>query len=150
MTLADRALDPRPSTLARLPLSLALRVNEACERFERDWKSGRRPRIEEDLLALPEPDRPLALRELIALEVELRRGAGDAPDPGAYRDRFPAEEAAVAEAFAEATDASSAGDPDRADVPGGSATTRSWPRSPEAGWASSTGPGRSAPTGSWP
>jgi hypothetical protein len=43
-----------PSTLERLPLALALRVNAACERFENEWRAGRKPRIEEELENYPE------------------------------------------------------------------------------------------------
>ncbi|HEX8200954.1 MAG TPA: serine/threonine-protein kinase, partial [Isosphaeraceae bacterium] len=72
-----------------LPLSQARRVNAACERFEAAWRAGRRPRIEEELGPAPEPERPALLTELIALEVELRRGAGERPTPQEYRERFP-------------------------------------------------------------
>ena len=42
---------------------------------------------------------PALLRELIALEVELRRSRGDDPNPGEYRERFPAQTAVVAAAL---------------------------------------------------
>ncbi len=41
------------------------------------------------------------MRELITLEVELRRGRGEHPAPGEYRDRFPGQSARVDAAFAE-------------------------------------------------
>jgi hypothetical protein len=42
-----------------LPLSGALRVNTACERFEQAWRAGSRPRIEDFLGCMPEPERPV-------------------------------------------------------------------------------------------
>jgi serine/threonine protein kinase len=74
---------------------------EACERYEADWRAGQRPRIEEFLEAIPEPDRPTFLRELLAVELELRRERGERPGPGEYRARFPNQDAAVDVAFAE-------------------------------------------------
>ena len=46
--------------------SLAGRVDEACDDFERAWKAGRRPRIEEYLARAIAPERPALLRELLA------------------------------------------------------------------------------------
>ncbi|HEX8199077.1 MAG TPA: serine/threonine-protein kinase [Isosphaeraceae bacterium] len=81
------------------PLSRARRVNQACERFEAAWRSGRRPRIEDYLGEAAGPDRPELLVELVALESELRRGRGERPTPAEYRGRFPGQDAAIAAAF---------------------------------------------------
>ena len=62
---------------------------------------GRNPRIGEFAEAATESERPALLRELIRLEVELRRGRGDHPSPTEYRDRFPEQPAMVAAAFPE-------------------------------------------------
>lgn len=59
----------------RLPLPLAQRVDEACDRFEAAWASGQQPRIEDYLVITPEPDRAALLRELIQAEVYHRRQA---------------------------------------------------------------------------
>jgi serine/threonine protein kinase/tetratricopeptide (TPR) repeat protein len=72
-----------------LPLSQAQRLNEVCDRFERAWRAGPRPNIEDYLGDTPEPDRAALLRELIALDMAYRRQAGEQPQPDVYRDRFP-------------------------------------------------------------
>ena len=65
--------DPALESLAQ-----ARRVNLACERFELAWRAGEVARIE-DVLSGAEPgDRQVLLRELLALEIELRRDRGEA------------------------------------------------------------------------
>ena len=76
------AREPDPATLAGL-------VDRACDRFEADWRAGRRPRIEEYLDGAPEPGRPALLRELVMLELDFRRRDGERPTPHEYRARFP-------------------------------------------------------------
>jgi serine/threonine-protein kinase len=78
----------------------AHRVDEACDRFEAAWRSGGEPRIEEYLRPVAPPDRPALLRELLALELELRRGRGERPELAEYRQRFPEDAGLVAAAFA--------------------------------------------------
>jgi tetratricopeptide (TPR) repeat protein len=73
-----------------LPLPLARRVNAVCNQFERAWRAGQRPGIEEYLGDLPEPARSALLRELIALEIAYRQRAGEAPRTEEYQGRFPA------------------------------------------------------------
>jgi WD40 repeat protein len=73
----------------RLPLSAARQVDEACNAFELAWQAGQRPRIEDVLGDRPEPERTALLHELIALELEYRRRAGEQPVPDEYRARFP-------------------------------------------------------------
>jgi anti-anti-sigma factor len=82
------------------PLSLAKRVDESCDRFEKVWKGGRGPRIEDYLADVPEPDRVPLLRELLALEIELRRDGGERPTPEEYTPRFPAHAELIHAAFA--------------------------------------------------
>src|SRR4051794_24828067 len=89
-----------PAGDALRPDSSTDRIDAACDRFEAAWREGRDPRIEQWVGAAPEPDRPALLRELIALELELRRGRGEHPAAGEYRDRFPGRAAAVDAAFA--------------------------------------------------
>jgi serine/threonine-protein kinase len=76
-------------------------IDEACDRFEAAWRAGQDPRIEEVVAMAPENDRPALLRELIALEAELRRGRGEHPEPAGYRDRFPGQAVLVDAAFTE-------------------------------------------------
>jgi hypothetical protein len=55
------------------------RVDDACDRFEAVWKAGGRPRIEDHLGAVEDDERRTLLRELLALEIKLRRRAGEEP-----------------------------------------------------------------------
>jgi serine/threonine protein kinase len=85
-----------------LSLSVANRIDEACDRFEAAWKAGRRPAIEDALAAAPETERPALLRALLALEVELRCNNGDKPAPDNYERRFPDRRELIRAVFAEA------------------------------------------------
>jgi WD40 repeat protein len=73
-----------------LPLTTARRINEVCNRFELAWQAGQRPRIEDYLGDTPEPERSALLRELVALEIDYRRQAGEDASANEYRTRFPA------------------------------------------------------------
>src|SRR5262245_51852531 len=73
-----------------LPLSAAWHVNQACNRFEAECRSGRRPRIEDFLAEVEEGARPALLQELFHLEVFYRRRRGEALQPADYQARFPA------------------------------------------------------------
>src|SRR4051794_17237104 len=84
----------------KMPASRLLRVIEACERYEDDWRAGRRPRIEDFLGAEPGPMRSALLRELLAVELERRRRRGERPGPDESRARFSDQTAAVDAAFA--------------------------------------------------
>ena len=64
------------------------RVDEACDRFEREWKRGGRPRLE-DHLAGAGGDRDELLYELIYLDSFYRRCAGERPAAAEYAARFP-------------------------------------------------------------
>ena len=90
-----------PADDDRRPDSPARRIDAACDRFEAAWRAGQDPRIEDFLDAAAEAERPALLRELITLEVELRRGRGEHPTPGEYRDRFPGQISVVDAALAE-------------------------------------------------
>ena len=64
-------------------------INDAADRFERAWKEGPRPKIE-DYLAEVEPELRLALlEELLRVERELRRREGEEPGPEEYRPASP-------------------------------------------------------------
>jgi serine/threonine protein kinase len=71
------------------PLSAALRVDQACLRFEAAWREGGRPRIEDYLDDATGTEREALLRELIRLEAELRGRVGEQPTTEDYRARFP-------------------------------------------------------------
>jgi serine/threonine protein kinase len=64
-------------------------MDQACDRFEAAWRAGREPRIEEYIAAVAEPERPALLRELVALEQELRQGhGGDTTSMGFLRELY--------------------------------------------------------------
>jgi serine/threonine protein kinase len=70
-----------------------------CDRFKIAWREGRDPRIE-DFLTGAEGIEPTALlRELIVVEVGLRRTHGEEPTPQEYELRFPGQLSLVEEAF---------------------------------------------------
>ncbi|WP_435011979.1 protein kinase domain-containing protein (plasmid) [Tundrisphaera lichenicola] len=83
------------------PDSPARRIDAACDRFEAAWRAGQEARIEDFLVGASAAERPALLRELIALEVELRRGRGEDPKPAEYGDRFSGQAALVDAAFTE-------------------------------------------------
>jgi len=85
-----------PETVA----ALERLVVAACEHFEGAWRVGGRPAIEPYLEGLGPAERTAVLRELIALEVELRAGEGDRPKQEEYANRFPDDTQVVAAAFA--------------------------------------------------
>lgn len=64
-------------------------IDEVCERFEAAWRSGAKVRIEELLEQTPWPPAAELIRELILVEVELRRELGSTPSIGEYMRRFP-------------------------------------------------------------
>ncbi len=123
----------------------------------------RRPAAIEDLVERAETgSRPALLEELLILELELRRAAGESPARTEYRARFPAAdldrvEAAFAQAAARrraprdrrarpttrltTVHAISRTPPPLARFSAVSATTRCSKKSPGAAWASSTRPG---------
>jgi tRNA A-37 threonylcarbamoyl transferase component Bud32 len=79
----------------------ALRIDAACNRFEADWAQGGRPRIEDYLDQVDGQERRALLRELLLLEIELARHAGETPTPAAYRARFAGETGLIDEAFSQ-------------------------------------------------
>jgi serine/threonine protein kinase len=72
-----------------LPLSVARRVDEACDRYEAAWRAGQRPRMEEYLARVPEPERCALFRVLLPLEIELRRQGDENPTADEYAACFP-------------------------------------------------------------
>src|SRR5262245_11454017 len=84
------------------PAALTRAVDQVCDRFEAAWRSGQRPRLEALLAAVPEPDQPDLLRELLPIEVDYRRAEGEDCQAEEYRARFPELEPAwLAEVLAE-------------------------------------------------
>lgn len=106
-------------------------ARRAVEQFEGQWRDGQAPRIEDFLSEVEPDDRPELLRDLLALEVRLRRDRGDAPYPSEYRGRFPDDPEAVAGTFGADPDATLAANlptnPDETIVLGRSGTGESSP-----------------------
>ena len=76
-------------------------INATADRFERAWKDGLRPRIEDYLTTADESRRPWLLEELLRVEWELRRHDGDRLSPEEYLRRFPHYREVVAAVFDE-------------------------------------------------
>jgi eukaryotic-like serine/threonine-protein kinase len=95
--------EPDRHARAKRPDSLDRRIDAACDRFEAAWRAGERPRIEAALDDSDLAERPALLRELVALEIELRRGVGESPDRQDYRARFPDHGSVIDALFADST-----------------------------------------------
>jgi serine/threonine protein kinase/formylglycine-generating enzyme required for sulfatase activity len=84
------------------PPDLARLVDAVCLRFEAAWKAGHRPRIEDDLTGVPESERPVLLRELLALDLTYRRRGSETLDEEEYCKRFPEYSQVIRSVFREA------------------------------------------------
>ncbi|MFO0892868.1 MAG: serine/threonine-protein kinase [Isosphaeraceae bacterium] len=84
-------------------------IDAAADRFEREWNRGPRPRIEDFLADSEEPRRSALLEELLRIECERRRRAGEHPTVEEYQVRFP-EHASVVDAVFESGRGSSCED----------------------------------------
>lgn len=119
----DRDQGPSAEDLAE-----ARMIHHVCERFEKSWRSGARPRAEVYLADIHEP--PLKLiEELLALEIELRREVGERPLPFDFIQRFPQCRELIAELFGAAPGEL---DPDE---------TPAWPPSPSHSTLVDSSPG---------
>ncbi len=85
-------------------------INAAADRFERGWKEGLRPRIEDYLAEADEPRRAALLEELLRVELELRRRTGEEPVAEEYHERFPGSAEVLEVVFAKPSDVPIHGD----------------------------------------
>jgi serine/threonine-protein kinase len=69
--------------------SLGRLVDQVCNRFEAAWQSGQRPRIAGHLSGWEGQPRTALLRELVLLDLDYRRAAGESPGPHDYLGPFP-------------------------------------------------------------
>src|SRR5207245_2217508 len=83
--------------------------DQVSDRFEKEWRSGRRPRIEDFLGKTSGPERAELFRSLLQVELELLGRQGTTPDPSAYHARFP-DQAQVITAVFEGLPTRKAGD----------------------------------------
>ncbi|MGH7169564.1 MAG: serine/threonine-protein kinase [Gemmataceae bacterium] len=74
---------------APLPPQLLRTIDPVCDAFERAWKQGERPAIEDHFGSVVEAVRPALLAELIRTEMEWRCRLGEQPSGAEYRTRFP-------------------------------------------------------------
>jgi WD40 repeat protein/tRNA A-37 threonylcarbamoyl transferase component Bud32 len=92
--------DPSASTGPVLGAEVGRQIDQVCNHFETAWRSGARPRIADHLSGWEGPPRATLLRELVLLDLDYRRGLGEAPAPDDYAKRFPELDAAwLAKAF---------------------------------------------------
>jgi serine/threonine protein kinase len=82
------------------PIDRELHIDEICDRFEQDWMAGERRGIEFYLQGVSELEGIALLRELLALELELRIRSGERPEASNYEDRFPNHGVLIADVFA--------------------------------------------------
>ena len=80
--------DAQPEAKSHQPMSRRVRVDKACDDFERQWRAGENPRIESFLADAEADDREHLLRELIVVDLMLRNTAGQKVDPAEYHNRF--------------------------------------------------------------
>jgi serine/threonine protein kinase len=78
---------------------VAVELDQVCDRFERAWKEGRQPALEQFLAG--SSDCATLLRELLVLELTYRALRGDNCQPEEYQRRFPDRAALIADVFAE-------------------------------------------------
>ena len=76
-------------------LSAGARVDQISDEFERQWRAGESPRIEDFLSQVPRQERHLLLKELATIEIELRGKAGDRLDAREHRERFASDLATI-------------------------------------------------------
>jgi WD40 repeat protein/serine/threonine protein kinase len=84
-----------------LPVAALEHMMEVCDRYEQAWRAGLQPRIEDCLAGVAGTEQAALLHDLVAIDVELRRGRGEEPTSEEYRDRFPDHGAVVASAVAQ-------------------------------------------------
>jgi tRNA A-37 threonylcarbamoyl transferase component Bud32 len=88
-----------------LPVSVQLRLERVCARFEAAWQAARPddlpPRVEDYLGGAAGPERAALLRELILLDLDYRRRCGENPSAEDYAARFPDDAEAIRTVFAD-------------------------------------------------
>jgi hypothetical protein len=113
-TRASATGDDSTLDLDHLPIAQAAEVDRVCDRFRAERATGRAPRIEDELAGAAEAVRRPLLGELLRVELELRREAGEQPTSQEYRRRFPGDAAVIDAVFLETVELT----PDRASSPG--------------------------------
>jgi hypothetical protein len=76
-----------------------VQIDVVCDRFEKAWRTGESPRIEDYLDELPAKRRAGLLLELILAELELRKKDPSPPNRDEYYRRFPGFQLQIDAAF---------------------------------------------------
>jgi hypothetical protein len=82
-------MDFSESSFEHLPLAAKRRIDAVCERFERAWRGGVRPRLEAYRTLVPPDEQVILFAELLHVEIEFRRRGGEVPSAEEYFTRFP-------------------------------------------------------------
>src|SRR5262245_48946976 len=101
-------IDPSDTSFEQLPLDAKRRVDAVCERFEEAWRQGR-PLLEEFCREVPEEERAVLLAELLHIDIECRRRAGESPRAADYLPRLSGHEALIRSVLPESGGSSRAG-----------------------------------------
>src|SRR5262245_45333474 len=92
-------MSERSRLLEGLSEDAVWRLEEACCRFEQAWQADERPSLEDFVARSAGEERLALLRELVCLDVDYRRRAGESPSAEDYQTRFPADVAALKDVF---------------------------------------------------
>ncbi len=95
----------RPTNDASLPFSLKEHIDRLCLEFEDAWRAGATPRVEDYLREATEDEHDALLRELLLLDMDYRRRAGETVEVAEYRARFPRNQALIDAVFRFSPDA---------------------------------------------
>jgi tetratricopeptide (TPR) repeat protein/tRNA A-37 threonylcarbamoyl transferase component Bud32 len=117
MSQSDHQTGSFGGSVSDLSVEQALLLDEACNAFEAKWRSGGRPDILAALLELPEALHPVALRELVQLDIHYRRKSGTPATAEDYRRWFPQLDPAELAAFLASHSRSSTRSDGRAEPP---------------------------------
>lgn len=79
-------------------------IDRISSQFEQAWRAGQQPQIEDFVGEATEEQRSQLLRELLLVECELRRDAGETPRVEEYLRRLPADRDLVVLVLGETTD----------------------------------------------
>ena len=88
-----------------VPIEIERAIDSVCDAFEKAWHAGQPTQIEQLLNTVELPARDGLLLELIKVEIDLRRKAGEVVQTAEYLDRFPQNQQALREAFSTGIDA---------------------------------------------
>ncbi len=81
-----------------------LKLDEVRQRFEDAWRNGLQPSLSRYLQEASAVDRATLFADLLGIELELRRDAGESPEVSEYQRTFPSYASNVAAVFEEAAD----------------------------------------------